>query len=127
MFNSDVSVDHLETKKQIDQLLEQFGEDHWLHSGSGSVVQNILGIQTVVDCKPEEASCSFSSSSSGVVVPDAKNEINIAKVKLRANATKLIFLLTRRLLIAEVGAIILNLESFLISSRSRKEKVLSLH
>ena len=42
---SDLSTDHLETKKQIETIRERFGEDNWLHSHAGSRVQDVLGLQ----------------------------------------------------------------------------------
>lgn len=37
--------EHLETKKQIEQLRKEYG-DSWLHSKGASEVQGIMGIQT---------------------------------------------------------------------------------
>uniref|UniRef100_A0A1B6DEH5 Serine/threonine-protein kinase 11-interacting protein n=2 Tax=Clastoptera arizonana TaxID=38151 RepID=A0A1B6DEH5_9HEMI len=39
------NTDHLETKKQLETLRETIGKDHWLHSQSGSFVQDLLGLQ----------------------------------------------------------------------------------
>ena len=42
---TDLSTEHLETKKQIETLRERFGEENWLHSHAGSCVQDLLGLQ----------------------------------------------------------------------------------
>ena len=41
---TDLSTEHLETKKQIETLRERFGEENWLHSHAGSCVQDLLGL-----------------------------------------------------------------------------------
>lgn len=41
---TDLSTEHLETKKQIEILRERFGEENWLHSHAGSCVQDLLGL-----------------------------------------------------------------------------------
>ncbi|XP_053986719.1 serine/threonine-protein kinase 11-interacting protein isoform X1 [Hylaeus volcanicus] len=43
---SESSKDHLETKKQILALRETYGEDAWLSSYAGTVVQDIMGLQS---------------------------------------------------------------------------------
>ncbi|KZC15076.1 Serine/threonine-protein kinase 11-interacting protein, partial [Dufourea novaeangliae] len=43
--NTETSKDHLETKKQILALRKQFGEDKWLSSLGGTIVQDIMGFQ----------------------------------------------------------------------------------
>jgi hypothetical protein len=47
-FFSDLSTEHLETKKQIETLRERFGEENWLHSHAGSCVQDLLGLHKTV-------------------------------------------------------------------------------
>ncbi|KDR23218.1 serine/threonine-protein kinase 11-interacting protein [Zootermopsis nevadensis] len=42
------SIDHLETKKQIETLRERFGEENWLHSQAGLCVQDLLGLHRAV-------------------------------------------------------------------------------
>jgi hypothetical protein len=44
MLCTDLSTEHLETKKQIETLRERFGEENWLHSHAGSCVQDLLGL-----------------------------------------------------------------------------------
>lgn len=51
--------EHLETKKQIEDLRREYG-DSWLHSKSASKVQNVMGIQHV----PLSRSSVFVSSQS---------------------------------------------------------------
>jgi hypothetical protein len=45
---TDLSTEHLETKKQIETLREKFGEENWLHSHAGSCVQDLLGLHRTV-------------------------------------------------------------------------------
>lgn len=42
---AETSQEHLQTKKQVEELRERFGGDHWLHSHSGSFVQDLMGLQ----------------------------------------------------------------------------------
>ncbi|KOC68415.1 Serine/threonine-protein kinase 11-interacting protein [Habropoda laboriosa] len=42
--DSGTSKDHLETKEQILELREKYGEDKWLSSYAGTFVQNIMGL-----------------------------------------------------------------------------------
>ncbi|XP_076624438.1 serine/threonine-protein kinase 11-interacting protein isoform X2 [Colletes latitarsis] len=44
---SESSKDHLETKKQILALRNKFGEDEWLSSYAGTIVQDITGLQSL--------------------------------------------------------------------------------
>lgn len=37
--------EHLEMKKEVEELRQRYGEDHWLHSHAGSFVQDLLGFQ----------------------------------------------------------------------------------
>jgi hypothetical protein len=41
---TELSTEHLETKKRIETLRERFGEENWLHSHAGSCVQDVLGL-----------------------------------------------------------------------------------
>uniref|UniRef100_A0A1B6M5U1 Serine/threonine-protein kinase 11-interacting protein n=1 Tax=Graphocephala atropunctata TaxID=36148 RepID=A0A1B6M5U1_9HEMI len=41
----ETNMEHLETKRQVEELRERFGEDHWLHSNAGSFVQDLMGLQ----------------------------------------------------------------------------------
>ncbi|XP_046683894.1 serine/threonine-protein kinase 11-interacting protein isoform X2 [Homalodisca vitripennis] len=42
---SEASMEHLQTKRQVEELRERFGEDHWLHSNAGSYVQDLMGLE----------------------------------------------------------------------------------
>lgn len=46
---TDLSTEHLETKKQIETLRERFGEENWLHSHAGSCVQDLLGLHRTMN------------------------------------------------------------------------------
>ncbi|XP_012283278.1 serine/threonine-protein kinase 11-interacting protein isoform X2 [Orussus abietinus] len=43
----ELSMDHLETKRQILALREKFGEENWLSSQAGTYVQDIMGLQRI--------------------------------------------------------------------------------
>jgi len=45
---TELSTEHLETKKQIETLCERFGEENWLHSHAGSCVQDLLGLHKTI-------------------------------------------------------------------------------
>lgn len=49
---TDLSTEHLETKKQIETLRERFGEENWLHSHAGSCVQDVLGLHKAATVPP---------------------------------------------------------------------------
>ncbi|XP_043479640.1 serine/threonine-protein kinase 11-interacting protein isoform X2 [Leptopilina heterotoma] len=49
------SMEHLETKRQILALRKQFGENNWLSHRAGSVIQNIMGIDSVIDVVPSSS------------------------------------------------------------------------
>lgn len=44
--------EHLNTKKQIENVREMYGENNWLHSHAGSYVQGILGIKQQSEREP---------------------------------------------------------------------------
>lgn len=48
-------MEHLETKRQILALRKQFGEDNWLSHRAGTVIQNILGIDSVINVVPSSS------------------------------------------------------------------------
>ncbi|XP_050443704.1 uncharacterized protein LOC126847486 isoform X2 [Adelges cooleyi] len=51
--NRDTSKsEHLNTKKQIENVREMYGENNWLHSHAGSYVQGILGIKQQSEREP---------------------------------------------------------------------------
>ncbi|XP_011152969.1 serine/threonine-protein kinase 11-interacting protein isoform X2 [Harpegnathos saltator] len=45
--HTEMSTDHLETKKRMLALRERFGEDNWLSSHAGTFVQDIMGLHSV--------------------------------------------------------------------------------
>ncbi|XP_051160698.1 serine/threonine-protein kinase 11-interacting protein isoform X2 [Leptopilina boulardi] len=49
------SMEHLETKRQILALRKQFGEDNWLSHRAGTVIQNIMGIDSEIDVVPSSS------------------------------------------------------------------------
>jgi hypothetical protein len=52
---TDLSTEHLETKKQIETLRQRFGEENWLHSHAGSCVQDLLGLHRSATVPPAAA------------------------------------------------------------------------
>lgn len=48
-------MEHLETKRQILALRKQFGEDNWLSHRAGTVIQNIMGIDSEIDVVPSSS------------------------------------------------------------------------
>jgi hypothetical protein len=45
---TDLSTEHLETKKQIETLRERFADYNLLHSHAGSCVQDVLGLHNTM-------------------------------------------------------------------------------
>lgn len=85
-----MSMEHLETKKQISALREKFGEDYWLSSHAGKFVQDIMGLEQSVSPNSLLSSTPIGPTSFNVAydrailassIPDYESNSSISQVQ----------------------------------------------